>query len=149
MQDIQNIYQSARVGAGLTQERAAELLDLSTKSVQGYEADTQQPTPQTVVKMARLYRAPWLRNHYCNQCPLGCDRPRPETSCDIQQLAIEAQLEFSDTDQQLRDAKRLLEISRDRRIDDNEINDFQAIVKRMYRRAQLAEFALMLEELEK
>lgn len=41
--DCANIYQSARKIAGLTQERAAELLGLSARSLADYEAGLRLP----------------------------------------------------------------------------------------------------------
>lgn len=41
--DCVNIYQSARKIAGLTQERAAELLGLSARSLADYEAGLRLP----------------------------------------------------------------------------------------------------------
>ena len=44
MQDIStNIYQSARKLAGLTRERAAELLNVSVRSLADYEAEARIP----------------------------------------------------------------------------------------------------------
>lgn len=56
-----NIYQTARLGAGLTQERAAELLDTSVESIKAYETDIRVPPDVRVSDMAEVYGAPWLR----------------------------------------------------------------------------------------
>ncbi|MEG0778797.1 MAG: helix-turn-helix transcriptional regulator [Oscillospiraceae bacterium] len=59
-EDYTNIYQAARAAAGLTQERAAELLGLSVESVKAYEHDTTIPKEPTVLKMVDIYGAPFL-----------------------------------------------------------------------------------------
>ena len=59
--DNTNIYKTARAGAGLTQEQAAELLDLSVESVKAYETGQRTPPDATVALMAERYGTPWLR----------------------------------------------------------------------------------------
>lgn len=55
-----NIYQMARRAARLTQEQAAELLELSVESVKAYENDLRIPPNSTVAQMVQTYGAPWL-----------------------------------------------------------------------------------------
>ena len=55
-----NIYQTARNAARLTQEQAAELLELSVESVKAYENDLRIPPNSTVAQMVQTYGAPWL-----------------------------------------------------------------------------------------
>lgn len=63
MERYQNIYQSAREGAGLTQEKAAEMLGWSVRNLQAIEQEDRTPTPVRVAEMAEAYRAPWLRGY--------------------------------------------------------------------------------------
>ncbi len=141
MKDYQNIYQSAREGAALTQEAAAECLGWSVRALQDIEQESREPSPEKVAQMATLYRAPWLRGYYCNRCPLGCVWHRPESNVELQQLALEVGLEAEDADQERRDAYELARIALDRKIDDAEFPQYQAILGRMLRRAYLAEMA--------
>ena len=141
MQHYQNIYQSAREGAGMTQEAAAERLGWSVRCLQDIEQETRTPSPEKVAQMAELYRAPWLRGHYCNRCPLGCVWHRPESDVELQQLALEVGLEADDWEQERRDAHMLARIALDRKIVDGEYAQYQAIQKRMLRRAYLAEMS--------
>lgn len=71
MERYQNIYQSAREGAGLTQEKAAEMLGWSVRNLQAIEQEDRTPTPVRVAEMAEAYRAPWLRGYYCNRSRWG------------------------------------------------------------------------------
>lgn len=135
----QNMYQSARESAGLTQESAAELLGISTKSVQCYEAAHTIPPAGMVQKMVLVYGAAWLGNSYCNGCPLGMHRSLPESQLDVQQLAIEIGLAFGTPEQFRRDATRMLEISLDRQISDAEIKDYNEITERFWRCGLIAE----------
>ena len=52
MERYQNIYQSAREGAGLTQEKAAEMLGWSVRNLQAKEQEDRTPTPVRVAEMA-------------------------------------------------------------------------------------------------
>ena len=133
MERYQNIYQSAREGAGLTQEKAAEMLGWSVRNLQAIEQEDRTPTPVRVAEMAEAYRAPWLRGYYCNRCPLGTLWRRPESNVELQQL-------------ERADAHDLAMIALDRKIDDDESSRYNAIVQRMLRRAYLAEMALISGE---
>ena len=57
----QNIYQKARIAAGLTQERAAELIEASVESVKCYETGLRVPPDVRVAAMATAYGSPGLR----------------------------------------------------------------------------------------
>lgn len=50
MQEYRNIYQIARETSGLTQERAAELFNISVESLRAYETDRRIPQDSTVLK---------------------------------------------------------------------------------------------------
>ena len=52
---MKNIYQAAREAAGMTQERAAELIGLSVESIRSYETEKRIPADETVIKMAEIY----------------------------------------------------------------------------------------------
>lgn len=52
---MKNIYQAAREAAGMTQERAAELIGLSVESIRSYESEKRIPADETVIKMAEIY----------------------------------------------------------------------------------------------
>lgn len=41
---MKNIYQAAREAAGMTQERAAELIGLSVESIRSYETEKKNPS---------------------------------------------------------------------------------------------------------
>lgn len=55
-----NIYQAARELKGLTQEAAAERLDISVESLGAYEQDRRRPPDSTVLRMAQTYDFPYL-----------------------------------------------------------------------------------------
>ena len=55
-----NMYARYRRAAGLTQERAAELLDCGTRSLQRWEGGECSPPDDMVVLMGDVYQAPTL-----------------------------------------------------------------------------------------
>ena len=68
---MQNIYQSARMAAGLTQEKAAELLNISVESIRAYETDKRVPPNQIVSDMTDIYQTPHLALQHLRQDPLA------------------------------------------------------------------------------
>ena len=70
-----NIYQNARKIAGLTQERAAELLGLSVRSLADYESGLRLPPNDIADRMVTVYNSQLL----CGTAPaqLHPDCPGP------------------------------------------------------------------------
>ena len=58
--DCQNIYRVARCLAKMQRLQAAEELAISESTLRKYEADTMIVPDDVAVKMAELYRRPWL-----------------------------------------------------------------------------------------
>ena len=55
-----NIYQAARKESCLTQEQAAERMEVSETTVKAWEQGARVPDNETVARMAELYGTPWL-----------------------------------------------------------------------------------------
>jgi len=56
----ENVYKMGRKYAGLTQEQAAELLNVSVKSVSDYEGERTKVPEDVVIAMAKVYGHPAL-----------------------------------------------------------------------------------------
>ena len=130
-----NIYQAARLGAGLTQEQAAELLALGVRTLADYEIGQRRPPAQTVDRMARLYGSPGLRlDHARESDELGIIPPgavpRP-----IEQAALAMALQWRSLEPHVR---RFMEIARDGRVDESEEIDLEAV------QASVADFVATL-----
>ena len=55
-----------------SRESASEQLDISVSTLANYELGITTPPVDIVVKMAELYNAPEILNHYCKAyCPIG------------------------------------------------------------------------------
>ena len=75
MRNYRNIYQTARELKGLTQEAAAERLDISVDSLGAYEQDRRRPPDSTVLRMAQLYDFPYLCYQHIASGELGSVLP--------------------------------------------------------------------------
>lgn len=71
MQKQGNIYQSPREMKGLTQEAAAERLDISVDTLGAYEQNRRRPADKVVLRMARLYDYPYLCYQHLASGELG------------------------------------------------------------------------------
>lgn len=122
-----NIYLTARLASGLTQERAAERIPVSVRSLADYEAGVRRPSADTVVRMVDIYDARYLAYQYLR-----------ETSDLAQQLIPDvAGVELPEATLQLLEAiyafadahfdRRLIAIARDGKIDAEERLEFDRI----------------------
>jgi len=124
------IYQLCREEKELTREKASELMaGVSSSRIEKIEYETQEPTPYDVVQMADCYKRPDLCNYYCShKCAIG-DRYVPEVeSSELSSIILETIASLNDI-QPLTD--RLIQITRDGKITDDEIKDFALISKKL------------------
>lgn len=76
--DSQNIYKNARKSAGLTQEKAAQYLNVSVDSLRDYEGD-ERPVPNDVASaMCDVYQVPYLAVQHLRQSSKLGERVVPE-----------------------------------------------------------------------
>ena len=59
--DCENIYKASRNNAGVSQEKAADLLNVSTRSLAEYESSRRIVPEDIVISMAEIYNCPTLR----------------------------------------------------------------------------------------
>lgn len=124
-----NIYAAARNAAGMTQERAAESLAVSVRSLADYEAGIRQPPEDVVIRMVDIYRAQYLAyQHLRARSELG-KRLIPAIGEDG---LPEAVLQLIDQIYAFADMhcdRRLIAIARDGVIDQAERPEFDRIAK--------------------
>lgn len=119
-----NIYQSARVAAGLTQEQAAEALNLGETTLRGYESGRVTPPDETVVLMAEAYQTPWLRlAHGASRDKLGL-LPEDAGPLPMEQSALRMCRQLRELEPHVR---RYMEIAEDGAVDKSEEIDLQAV----------------------
>ena len=127
-----NIYQQTRESLGLSREAASELLEwISPERIERIENEKSNPNPDEILQMADKYKLPRLCNYYCaNQCPIG-QQYVPEIKVkELSQLTLEL---LSSLNIMNSKRERLIEITVNGKIDDNEIADFIEIQEELER----------------
>lgn len=121
-----NVFFQAREALNLTREEASELLEwISSDRIEKIEYDRDDPRPDEVLTMAEKYNAPELCNYYCARCCKIGQQYVPEIKIkDLSQIVLEM-LASLNSIQKRKD--RLIEITADGSIDEDEIEDFVRI----------------------
>lgn len=112
-----------------SKEYAAEQLHISAGQLQDYELGiTKCIPPDSILRMADLYRAPELRNLYCREmCPLGGDTPKLELE-DLDRITVKAMSTF----RKMAETKEiLLDITEDGIISTDEKAELQTVLKNL------------------
>ena len=123
-----NIYQAARKESCLTQEQAAERLDVSETTVKAWEQGTRVPDNETVARMAELYGTPWLALEHLRDTSEALGVLPEVTVQSLPTAAIQLinrVLAFADRHRD----RQLLRIAEDGVIDDAERPEFDDIVR--------------------
>jgi hypothetical protein len=118
-----NIYFQRREELKLTREQASELLEYVTpERIEKIENEKIEPRPDEVLIMAKKYKSPELCNYYCShQCPIG-NQYVPEVKIqDLSQIILQMISSLNEVQDR---QKRLINITADGKIDDDEIEDF-------------------------
>lgn len=121
-----NIYQRSREQAGLTRDAASALLEcISPERIERIESEKIFPRPEDILRMARAYKNPSLCNHYCSHfCEIG-KRYIPEVKFkELSQITLEI---IAHLNALTRERDRLIEITVDGEISEDERADFEII----------------------
>lgn len=142
MQPSCNIYQRARSVRGMTQERAAEALGISVRSLADYEAGVRFPPDKVATLMVDIYDSQLLAvQHLRQSAALACG-----VIPDVPELCFsQAVLNLIDTVYKFADSKmdrELIDIARDGIISEEERPRFDHIMEQISNITSAA-FALM------
>lgn len=122
-----NIYQAARKSAGITQERAAEMLNISVESIRAYETGLRLPPNEVVDQMIVVYNAQVLAYQHIRESADFARNGIPEiTQMDLPVAAmrlINRIYQFADKHQD----RELMKIAEDGTIDSSERQKFDEI----------------------
>lgn len=120
-----NIYMRCREAAGLSRDAAAELLEyISADRIYRIENGA-LPDPEEVLTMARCYQSSALCNYYCaNECQIGQEYVPEVKMKDLSQITLEMLATLNSLNH---DKERLIEITADGVISEDEIPDFLSI----------------------
>ena len=136
-----NIYHLTRESLQLTREGAEELLEgISAERLEKIENERSLPHPDEVLLMAEKYKQPRLCNYYCaNQCPIG-QQYVPEVKIkDLSQIVLET---VASLNAMQKKKERLIEITVDGQISDDELEDF------VYIQEELEKISIAVETLQ-
>ncbi len=121
-----SIYKQTRENLSLTREQASELLEwISPERIERIENEKSVPNPDEVLRMSDKYKLPRLCNHYCaNQCPIGQEYVPEIKTKELSQIVLEL---LASLNSMQKKKERLIEITYNGEIGDDEIEDFIAI----------------------
>ena len=132
MADI--IYKEIRKKHDLTRNDVCDKASLMNNPIQPERLERIENgkfpiTPDEVMLLSEIYGEPTLCNHYCSkECPIG-EKYVPEIKVkDLTQIVLEM---LSSLNSMKKSQERLIEITADGVIDDNEIKDFVFIQKEL------------------
>lgn len=129
--NMSNIYQAARLQKGITQERAADAIPCSVRSLADYESGVRIPPSETVVRMAEIYDAQYLCYQHLRQTSEIAQRLIPDVrECGLPEAVlrlVDQIYDFADA----REDRRLIAIAKDGIIDDTERPEFDRIVSKL------------------
>lgn len=135
-----NIYFKAREAANLTRSQASELLDFISESrLEKLETGKTPIQPEDVAVMASAYKKPNLCNYYCaNECVIGQNAVPEIKMSSLSEIVLGLLASFNSIN---KGQDRLIEITADGDITDDELVDFAKI------EAQLDRISLTVDAL--
>lgn len=122
------IYANYRRAAGMSQERAAELLGVAVRTLAGWERGESFPPDLRVLSMADIYCAPTLAIEHLRLTACIARDIIPEVPCVPLPQAVCSLLSAMRKLEQAHKDDRLLEIAADGQVDGMEAQEFSAIV---------------------
>ena len=130
VKENKNIYQLTRESLGLSRERASDLLEtIPPERIEKIENERVVPYPEDILTMAEKYKSPDLCNFYCSkQCPIGRHYVPEVKIKDLSQIVLEMLASLNSMN---RKKDRLIEITADGKIANDEIEDFIKIQKEL------------------
>ena len=136
-----NIYQLNRERLEQTREKASELLESVTSDrIEKIESGKSLPHPDEVLAMAKCYQNPLLCNYFCSEeCPIGRQYVPKVESKMLSQIVLEMLASLNSIDKK---KNRLIEITADGEVSDDELKDFVAIQE------ELEQISLTVESLQ-
>lgn len=121
-----NIYQLSREKLNLTRSKASELLGCVTADrIEKIESEKSMAHPDEVLAMSEGYKAPSLCNYYCShECPIGKKYVPEVKNKELSSIVLEMLASLNSMNKM---KERLIEITADGVISDDELNDFTII----------------------
>ena len=126
IKENKNIYQLCREKCEYTRQKASEeMVYISDDRIEKIESEKSLPHPDEILAMAQCYKAPELCNYFCaNECPIGQKHVKEVKVQDLSQIILEM---IASLNAMNKEKERLIEITADGEITEDEIRDFNNI----------------------
>lgn len=126
------VYQLKREELGLSREKASELLEvLPPERIERIESGKFTAHPDEVLVMAEKYQAPELCNYFCaNECEIGRQYVPEVKIKDLSRIVLEMLASLNSVKKR---QDRLIEITADGQIVEDEVEDFIMIQEELER----------------
>ncbi|SDA70830.1 Helix-turn-helix [Lachnospiraceae bacterium G11] len=126
IKENKNVYQLAREAMDYTRDKAAEEMGyVSSDRIEKIESEKTTPHPDEILAMASAYKSPELCNYYCtHECPIGQKNMPVLEVKGLSQIVLEMLAGLNSVN---KEKERLIEITVDGEISEDEIKDFVAI----------------------
>lgn len=130
VRENKNIYQTSRENMDLTRDEAGALMpSVSSDRIEKIESGRSLPHPDEILAMSECYHTPELCNYYCShECPIGKIYVSEVRLKDLSQITLEVIASLNTLENE---KNRLIEITVDGRISDDELSDFRSIQKKL------------------
>ncbi|MBO6130239.1 MAG: helix-turn-helix domain-containing protein [Pseudobutyrivibrio sp.] len=130
IKEDKSIYFKAREEAGLTRAQASELIGTMSESrLEKLETGNVAIYPEDVVDLAKAYKRQDLCNHYCtHECRIGQESVPEVKMSSLPEIVLGMLSALNSLNNQ---KERLIDITADGVISDDEIPDFVAIQKQL------------------
>ncbi|WP_035778008.1 helix-turn-helix domain-containing protein [Butyrivibrio sp. AE3004] len=130
IKENKNIYFESREIAGLTRAQASEKIGFISESrLEKIESEKTAIQPEDVVAMADAYKRPDLCNYYCtHECRIGKDSVPVAKESTLSEIVLAMLSSLNSLDTQ---RNRLIDITADGIISDDELPDFVSIQKQL------------------
>ena len=140
IKENKNIYQISRENMGYSRDAAAEHLGfISSDRIEKIENEKTMPHPEEVLAMAESYKNPSLCNYFCSrECPIGREYVPEVRTKALSQITLEM---LATLNKLTREKERLIEITVDGELTEDEIPDFLKI------KDELEKMALAIDSL--
>ena len=140
VKENKNVYFTSREACELTREAAAEALGfMSADRIEKIENEKSAPHPDEVLAMSQAYKSPSLCNYYCShECPIGQKYVPEVESKSLEKITLEM---LSIINTLSAEKNRLIEITVDGKITEDELADFKVI------KEHLAQMSLAVDAL--
>ncbi len=130
IRENKNIFFESREEAGLTRAQASELIGtISESRLEKMETGKTAIYPEDVVDMAQAYKKPELCNYYCtHECRIGKTSVPEVKLSSLSEIVLGMLSALNSLDKQ---KDRLIDITADGQISDDELPDFVKIQKEL------------------